>query len=268
MSDFLFRMVARAAGLPSGNSPRPRPEVHWLPPLDPAVVAPPHQTVLPSLGAAGSGSKTRTAAPFAATDISPGQRRRPDRPTPLVNGGLAGAIAPNPQPERKSDQPLQPLPERELESPVLPEMTAEKKSQLPFTEEGEIRNDIREIQTFLPIRVVPKVVRAAEVKDVPRPVGTRLERHEVPVARDKEDSTWQPPPEVVPLSRRNAAKPAQEHPSVHQQEPPVEVKIDRVEVHMEAAPVAPLPAPSRPQGFAEYAALRRYAARPWDFRNR
>jgi hypothetical protein len=51
-----------------------------------------------------------------------------------------------------------------------------------------------------------------------------------------------------------------------QQEPPVEVKIGRVEVHMEAPPAAP--APARPQGFAEYNALRRYQARPWDFRNR
>jgi hypothetical protein len=124
---------------------------------------------------------------------------------------------------------------------------------------------IQEVHTTQPLQIVAKPLRLAE----PTPAKSApvlVEKHEVPRGKEHTGSTEPslaetpaPLPNLRPQSRPAPA-------AVGQQEPPVEVKIGRVEVHMEAAPAAPVPA--RPQGFAEYSALRRYQARPWDFRNR
>jgi hypothetical protein len=52
-------------------------------------------------------------------------------------------------------------------------------------------------------------------------------------------------------------------------EPPVEVRIGRVEIRFDS-PMnpAPPPGPSRPTGFDKYTALRTYAVRPWPSRRR
>ena len=295
MSDFLFRMVARAAGL-APQGPRPRSEVQAPPALDTAVPAAAKGPAPAWVNAVPPAEEMRTAAPASVSDVLPILRIQPEPALPRTNEETAGTIAPTPHTE--SGRPAQPSPARRLEVPVLPLMTAapaprvtsnfppqplpagkletpappvmgpKKADQPPAAEELEVRSPDREIQTVLPIHVVPKVVPVSVTQPVARPDRILTDQTKIAQPEKEEHPAVPLPTQATPPSRpRQANLPKKEQVASHQEEPPVEVKIGRVEVLMEAAPVAP-PAPARPQGFAEYTALRRYVARPWDFRNR
>jgi hypothetical protein len=131
----------------------------------------------------------------------------------------------------------------------------------------DIHDTIHEIHTIQPAQVVSTPVRLAKPAPA-KPAPVLVETHEVPPFKpDKSSSqpslaeTPAPLPQRLPQPRPALAV-------AGQQEPPVEVKIGRIEVHMAAEAASAAPVPTRPQGFAEYSALRRYQARPWDFRNR
>src|SRR5258708_17447992 len=122
MSDFLFRMVARAAGLAPAHGPRPRSEFQAPPPPDIAAPAA-AKGPAPALGNADPPAKQiRTAAPLSVSDVLPSRRIHTDLALPETNEKTPGTIAPSRHTE--SGYPAQPLPARKLEVPVPPMMTA------------------------------------------------------------------------------------------------------------------------------------------------
>jgi hypothetical protein len=73
----------------------------------------------------------------------------------------------------------------------------------------------------------------------------------------------------VPAEKPAPSRSVRGQSRMQETQPPVEVKIGSVEIVFDQPPVqAAQPAPVRPAGFAEFADLRRYAARPWPSRGR
>jgi hypothetical protein len=77
------------------------------------------------------------------------------------------------------------------------------------------------------------------------------------------------PPRLTPAAQPAPPRTARGQSRMQETQPPVEVKIGSVEIVFDQPPVrAAQPAPIRPAGFADFADLRRYAARPWSSRGR
>ena len=253
--------------IPPAQGPRPRSEFQSPPALDTAAPAAAKGPAPAWVNAVPPAEQIRTAAPTPDTENGhPAQAfpaRRLEVPVPMMTTA--------PAPRVIITFPPQPLPDGKLETPTPPPVGPEKADQPPAADELEVGNSDRKMQTFLPIHVVPvvpKVVPVAVTQPVARPDRILADQQKIALPEKEQPPAVPLPAEATPPSRRRPANlPKKEQVASHQEEPPVEVKIGRVEVLMEAAPVVP-PAPARPQGFAEYTALRRYVARPWDFRNR
>jgi hypothetical protein len=111
------------------------------------------------------------------------------------------------------------------------------------------------------ISVIPARAQQLEHRPLPSPGATPGQRRLTQIL----------PQEPTPHATRDRArndKAAAEASS--EAGPPVEITIGRVEIQFDSpAPPRPTSVPTlRPGGFAEFAALRRYAAGPWPSRNR
>jgi len=154
-------------------------------------------------------------------------------------------------PENTASETSQPL--------IQPSFTVQSESQRAVKAEV-----IKETASHLQNRL------AENTKQIGHKVNTPQRQHrDLPVeathlpleepAQKTSIHTLQP---ATPLPRESKTHTAEVRTPKQSPEPPVEVKIGRVEIHFDApATPAASPAPARPSGFSEYAELRRYVSR-------
>ncbi len=293
MSDFLFRMVERAAGLSAATAPQPPRELHWPVAARPVVIArdfaPRHPPVSPkksrvanSASALISNAEVKESLPQSNrsnTVARPGRKELATPAVPFLPGesprpaALQGdhtilvSVQEVEQPATNSRvivpvaHRLLPQPGRE---PGLPQNNGENVG--PVSEAQALTDEIEQgpqTETFFTMEGAAK----AEA----RPGASMLSNQErvgavqSPVSALAEVPTTLTQPTMgSPMPRETVRAIAESTPGEEISEPPVEVRIGRVEIRFDS-PVnpAPPPGPSRPKGFDEYAALRTYAVRPW-----
>jgi hypothetical protein len=297
VTDFLFRMVQRAAGLPTAvAAPQPPSQFHWPTPFETAAVRP----VLPGVNSdarpRGSRRTMEAARPpdSAAESVVFKQRLAATTPPEPLRADSARTI------ETQATTSV-PTPDEGIEGPVMfhpSHAMALASSQTPIGIEPLTRSRPAESTSSAPIH--RENSDAAE----PQPFAINLDdaRPSLAAQQPSETAVWaaQEPP-VRPTSIDHAARamketadetrpisvrtdiPARLTPALRpaptrsarlqsrpqELPPPVEVKIGSVEIVFDQPAVqATQPAPVRPSGFAEFADLRRYATRPWTSRSR
>jgi len=289
-------MVQRAAGWPgAAATPQPPSQFHW-----PAQVG--ARAMRPSLRSADSDASSRSdrrsvgvaprsdssaessaSAPDRAA-ITPSSQPRADSPMPIATHAsklvpavgegpetrgmfdtgheitLAGAPTPvSVEPHSATRPVVDSMPEPfhgEETAATVPRPVSDfnRPQSSPATSPiSEVVDFQKQAQAVRPALIERAVLDKDEATDEARPavVHTVLPARLTPVAQQ------------APLhSMRGQSRP-QEPP------PPVEVKIGSVEIVFDQPAVqAAQPAPVRPAGFAEFADLRRYAARLWSSRSR
>lgn len=243
MTDFLFRMVQRAAGWPSSTpAPQPPSQFHWPASVDTSVMPP-----------------TRTSG---TADASSRAGRRSIIPPPRANSSAA-----------KRDMPAITSPDSLLsESPRM--------IQTPTTNPAPANSKITESGPVIPQADETAAPPANQRTDAAQ-LSVRTQQAHLKLIEHAISAMNEPTSETRPISPREniparLTPPAQTRVprsprGSRPQEPPpaVEVKIGSVEIVFDQPPVqAAQPARVRPAGFAEFADLRRYAARPWASRSR
>jgi hypothetical protein len=287
VTDFLFRMVQRAAGWSTAApAPLPPSQFHWPTPVDASVMQ-------PTLLSANSDASRRIGTRWIAT-------------TPGPNSSEAAALKPDWPAMTPFDQPhadffnIKPL-----SSTSAP--TAHERAGPSVASNSSL--EITLVGSHTPVGVEPLkpaqpagsrgsglVHREPMPQTNPRP--TTVEYTHAPSSRA---ATWpaktadfhaeaEPalpsliehalPQEPAPLrsdiptrlvtpAQQAPPRSARGHSRPQEPQPAVEVKIGSVEIVFDQPPVqAAQPAPVRPAGFADFADLRRYAARPWSSRGR
>jgi len=288
VTDFLSRMVQRAAGLSAhASAPAPPSPFQWPLAVDADVLH-------PQRGSAQSHANRRIVRPSAAPKADADVAERPgvsvaDLPAPEVPDGRPdapadrpSAIGPaastyaspteahvfNPSHEpamvtRSMPVGIEPLQGRQAADPheaalvhsepttrahPLPTPATHARSARPATPAAQIADDGARPPLSVPpsIEAVTSELNEPTDQSMPEPV--------------RSDTGIQPIPPARHTPRRSARGEAfQEAAS-----PPVEVKIGSVEIVFDPPAVQTAqPLPARTTGFADFADLRRYAARPW-----
>jgi hypothetical protein len=261
MSDFLFRMVERAAGLATAATPQPPRTFQWIVPAEtlpshyPATSAWETQASPSAIESLPAPSPLRQpAAKFNRVTVEDRRNRRnvdvQSSPQPSVPGASSF------QPENAVND-VQSKPHRDVKAEATEE-APRFQNRLPENIE----------QTGHKINVSHLPVEAASSKRQPLtrgPDGPIIADHEAahfPLEEPAQMTSIHTAQPAPPLPRESRTQTADVRTPKPASEPPVEVKIGRVEIHFDApgTPVAS-PAPARPGGFSEYAELRRYASR-------
>ncbi len=271
VSDFLFRMIERAAGRSSSCVPRPPRQYQWpsswerpapvcgspaLPPPKTAQAVSlsspaPHslsdsrvlldQAIAPAFSTPGpvSTSMEREVAPEA---------RRPNEFAGTLRAETSLTTAPK---ENSTIQPSE-LASPEAPPPVPLQHAPDNKAQVryPATEKRASFRD----------SLLSPVMGEQEPATASRLVA------EFPAVQQYGPEETSPAPALMPSVRTEGARRSNPHSLRETPDTVVEVNIGRVDVRLDA-PKQPAPQPvSRPRGFAEYESLRRYVASPWSRR--
>ena len=254
MSDFLFRMVERAAGLATAATPQPPRTFQWMAPAE----------MLPSHYPSTSAWETQSLPAPSPLQVTVEDRRNADsqaRQQPSVPELLHSHWKIASETSLPLIQPslaVQSKPHRDVKAEAAKEAAPRFQNRLPEnTEQTEHKVNV----SHLPVEAAPSkrqplakhpdrpIIADHEAAHFPR--GTGPQRHP--------SDTAQP---ATPLPRESRTQTADMRAQKPASEPPVEVKIGRVEIHFDAPPTpVASPAPARPGGFSEYAELRRYASR-------
>jgi hypothetical protein len=258
MSDFLFRMVERAAGLATATTPQPPRTFQWM---APAATLPSH---FPAASAWETQAPPLPSAKFNPATLDDARNRRsvdvqsslqPSVPETssflLANAGDISQPLIPPSPGRQS------TPRRDVKAEATKEAAPRFQNHLPEnTEQTGHKINV----SHLPPEAAAK--RQPLAKHPDRPIIADHEAAHFPLeepARKTSIHTAQPATPLPRESKPHAGDVRMPKPS---SEPPVEVKIGRVEIHFDAPPTpVASAAPVRPGGFSEYAELRRYASR-------
>lgn len=285
MSDYLFRMVERAAGRAAASAPQPPRESHW-----PVAMEAPESFTVPIRPHARNQAKNSTLEiPLFPPELhrsfspSPPATPRTSRPDGITQGKnfapdvVLGESAPVESvtrvPTVLADE-HRPLVSREDEplvssgNPSLPsEIATQSANRTEEIRGTEIQNSSRD-----PMISVPQIAETAEDSvrfnsSAPQVQFLHPTQTPLPAASARVPADARPS-EAFTLGRGESPRLPAARNARQQSEPGVEVKIGRVEVRFDAlAPAAPA-RPSRPSGFAEFAALRRYETQPWPSGNR
>jgi hypothetical protein len=270
VTDFLFRMVQKAAGWSSAAAaPQPPSQFHWPAPVDTSAMRPTLRSATsdasPRIGRRSFGLTPRVdSAEANALKLDSNAMTTSDQPradsfgtieppapasVPAADEGTETSVVFNPSDEItlvKSQPPgdLEPLttarpPESARSAPPHRENTAGAESQ-PFA---------IDFDHALASRTTNWPSEAADF--------SAQAQLSVPVRADT-------PAGPVPAAKQALPRIALGQSRPQEPEPAVEVKIGSVEIVFDQPPVqAAQPAPVRPTGFAEFAGLRRYVTRPW-----
>lgn len=250
MSDYLFRMIERAAGTATASAPQPPREVHW-----------------PLLPEAPDSFMPASSFRYAGAPPTPRHPRNGD----VENN--APFVSP------KQHDPALPMPP--LIAPAAVE--AQRSSQYEVIAHSATLARADENHEPVSREGVPQETGTdTEIRDTAiggpshDPISVRQMR-KTPAPSARSDAfpapdfhptaqVFSPQPVSVPAAKARTIAVVQ--PS-ETPEPAVEVKIGRVEVRFDspATPAAPTRSP-RPSGFVEFAALRRYVTQPWPSGNR
>lgn len=295
MTDFLFRMVQRAAGWPTAAATPQPSQFHWPAQVDTSATR-------PSLRSANSDSSSRAdrrsvgvaprpdssaestaLAPDRTATTPPGQRRA-DSPIPIET--LASKLVPAAGKSPETNAVFDTGHETKLTGAPTPvsvgphSATRPVASSMPEALNGEdtAETDTRPVSDFNRPESSPATSPISEVVDFRRQAqATRPAsiEHVVP-AKDEGTDEARPavvhtvfPARLTPVAEQAPFRSARGQSRPQEPAPPVEVRIGSVEIIFDQPPVqAAQPTPVRPAGFAEFADLRRYAARPWSARTR
>lgn len=258
MSDFLFRMVQRAAGLATGT-PQPPRTFPWM---KAAETLSSHSPATPEWETQGSPVPSPLWPPVNFNRVPVEDRRTVDVQSSLQPSATRAssfqqenAISES-QPLIQPSLTVQSKPHRDMKAEASKEAAPRFQNRLPENTEQTVHKDV----SHLP-------VEAAPLKRQPlarRPDGPIISDHEAahfPLEEPAHRTSINTAQSATPLPRESRPQTDVRTPKPSS-EPPVEVKIGRVEIHFDApATPAASPAPVRPGGFSEYAELRRYASR-------
>jgi len=271
MSDFLFRMVERAAGVATATTPQPPRTFQWM---APTVTLPSHSPAASAWETQASPSAIeslpapsplrQSAAKFNRVTVEDRRTRR--------NVDFQASPQPSP-PENTASEINQPL--------IQPSFTVQ--SEPPLAAKAEIT---KETTARLQNRLSEKTEQTGHKVDIPQrqhrdlpvesalskpqpfarrpdgPITTDHEAAHFPLEEPAQKTSIHTVQSATPLPRESRPQTAEVRTPKPASEPPVEVKIGRVEIHFDApATPAASPAPVRPSGFSEYAELRRYVSR-------
>ncbi len=296
VSDFLYRMVQRAAGAPDmAPTPQPPRRFHWpavvdsplirsntsRPPLNPTLPgdeladsvssrveqarepALPEQDLTANAPVNLSSNHRITSLPAAEVKFSQAtnSRTHPPAKDQTSEPSPQGQATPSPMSEAVTDR-FYPSRRSPKDRP-----TQQHDSRAQYRPIGCNHRHTHQNRSHLPEGEVDSpaagesayraIERAiAAVEGEALDTAPRPSRSAVPTKRD----TWRSQQaHSVVASQRFASQPSP---------PPVEVKIGSVEIVFDPPATASQPAPARPVGFAEFVDLRRYATRPWPSRSR
>lgn len=312
MSDYLFRMVGRAAGS-EAQVPHPPQDVRW--PLEPETQGafPPASPfrlprTAPTQRRATSHFEgtNQYAVPKSPIPLSPAPPHQPlavpsaeARPTNDVTDGViaasgtvewppqsaspTGAIAhfpstAHPGESHASDSPQSRAALISNSRMIAPKVTSElgiRHEPMPdtavlITNRNSNRGTSQDPVPVRPPAETSKPLAKPDVLAAPEFLPRQLlPSTQGPVPAASMTTTVVRPGEPVRTPRDAPARESSSRGSRETPEPAVEVKIGRVEVRFDTPATGPAPTrPARPSGFAEFAALRRYATQPWPAGNR
>jgi hypothetical protein len=292
VTDFLFRMVQKAAGWSSAAAaPQPPSQFHWPGPAMRPTLRGASSDASPRIGRSSFGLTPRVdSAEATGLKLDSDAMTRSDQPradsfrtietpaspsVPAADEGTGSSVVFNPSDEItlvRSQPPggLEPLTtarpsESRRSAPAHRKNTAGAESQ-PFAIDfdhalasrttnwpSEAADFSAQAQPVLPSWIEHAVPAMYETSEAMLPLPVRADSPAGPVPAAKQ---------VPPRIARGQSRPQEPQPAV-------EVKIGSVEIVFDQPPVqAAQPAPVRPTGFAEFADLRRYVARPWPSRSR
>jgi hypothetical protein len=254
MSDFLFRMVERAAGFATAATPQPPRTFQWM---APAEMLPSHY---PSTSAWG----TQSLPAPSPLQVTVEDRRNADiqaRQQPSVPAAssfpLENTVSETSLPLIQPSLAVQSKPHRDVKAETAKEAAPRFQNHLPENTE----------QTGRKINVshLPPEAAAKRQPLARRREGPIIADHEAahfPLKEPAHKTSIHTAQPATPLPRESRTQTADMRAQKPASEPPVEVKIGRVEIHFDAPPTpVASAAPARPGGFSEYAELRRYASR-------
>ena len=265
MSNFLFRMVERAAGVSAATSPQPPRPFQW-----PSSA----ETPYPGKSTFDSLAEFQQVRPTGVR--TPSLPLKPLTTERVEQGGQEPDIQIGPkasslQPEADAmKQAVKHFNDRLRQDAEQTSHEVSGKSSVTNTPHVEVEASR---STARPLAKRSVEVPRSTSQPVARPldnlpaVETDTSLVTAPVARPSIRTPRSAAEAPVPQENRPQAAAMQASKEVS--EPPVEVKIGRVEIRFDApATPAASSAPACPSGFSEYAALRSYAIRPWGSRNR
>lgn len=290
-------MVQRAAGCPGAvSAPHPPSQFHWPASGDSAATRP---VLLGANSDPGSRSGRRAigatrALGFAAESSPPkhglAALTRPYRPPVDSPGTIDAEASTSVLPADESIENRAVIDhgrETTLTDPqapagielLTPTRPAESTSSALFHREESAKagqqpfaNDSGDVLASRTARILSKTADLAAPEQPVRPVVIEHAAHTIKETR--EEALPVPIRPDIPARSTPAAQPApprsvRAQSRVLETQPPVEVKIGSVEIVFDQPPVQAVQlAPVRPAGFAEFAGLRCYAARPWSARGR
>ena len=297
MTDFLFRMVQRAAGWPTAAAtPRPPSQFYWPAPADTAASRAVLQGVNPdassragtrAIGAArvlGSAAESPAPKPGLAAMTPPDQSAvnfprtietesstsvpaadesieshaifDRSHETTLADRQTPAGIKPR-TPTRPAEGTRSALFNRENPAPAEPQPFATDSDDVPASRTAQRPSESADLaaqeQPRRPLVSGDAAHAMNETRDETRPVSIRSDT----------------PARLTPAARQALPRISRGQSRMQETQPPVEVKIASVQIIFDRPRVqATPPAPVRPAGFAEFAELRNYAARPWFARGR
>ena len=292
MSDFLFRMVERAAGLSAATAPQPPRPFQW-----PSSA----ETPYPGKSTFDSFAESQPVRP---TSVRPSLPLKPLTTGRIEQGGQEPDIQTAPGASSLQQQAatyetartfIQAQDGKEMRREPHHSVEADVNKQAVKHSNDRLRQDAE--QTSHEVSGKSSVTNTLHVhvkasRSTARPLATRSvevpRSTSQPVARlldnlptvetdtslvtapvDRTSTRTPRSAAETPVPQENRPQAAAMQASKEVSEPPVEVKIGRVEIRFDApATPAASSAPARPSGFSEYAALRSYAIRPWGSRNR
>jgi hypothetical protein len=292
VTDFLSRIVQRAAGLPAhASAPAPPSPFQWPPALDAAVTHPQHglvhshanrRIVTPSAGPKPDAEvaerphvnvadlpapevpdvrpdvpadRPSAISPAASTYASPAEAHvfNPSHEPTMVTRSMPAGIEPllGRQAADHHEAALVHSEPTTLAHP-LPTAATHARSARPTTPAAQTAD----VMVRPPVSVPPSIEHANS--ELNEPTDQSLPE---PI---RSHTGTQPIPPALHTPRRSARGEAFQEASA-----PVEVKIGSVEIVFDQPAVQTAqPPPARPNGFADFADLRRYAARPWSLSRR
>jgi hypothetical protein len=294
MSDFLFRMVERAAGISAATTPQPPRELHWPVTERPGVVGhesgrrpsvsrgnvenPLSKNNFLSAGALPEIKESATPASFVSNELK----------EPFPTGNRSNTSA---EPGRKRTA-TSAVPAAPGESVRLAAIQRDHTSLVQVEAAGQPAMPSIVVAPFAPNVRPPaggdpglpqvngeSIAAGSEGQAITGESDEAAARSSTSI-RSNQDRVGALQSSVSTLAEvRNIFTPSTIRPLMPREtvraipepaqggatpEPLVEVKIGRVEIRFDS-PVntAPPPGPAQPRGFDEYAALRTYAVRPW-----
>ncbi len=244
MSDYLFRMVERAAGMTAASAPQPPREFHWP---APGLLSPVASLLNPGIPQPRNRDGESTM-PFIAPR---------DAETSHENGGVDTAVG-----GPASLESLTPRPHESVSREATGQLLIPRSQSVTPAVRKEISNSNRDPMTAARSTMEAQPLSAPDMEwnSQVLPALPAAETSMIAVVRPNQPLRTRrdmPPRQTATTAAREIA------------EPTVEVKIGRVEVRFDTPAKPAVPAqPSRPIGFAEFTALRRYATQPWSSGNR